>query len=75
MRWDFIKGNAPSGDQLYGFTVAVNDRDNEVRQNQVFWKYTPAHWQDTSLFGDLKLLPASGGTTTVAAPTNLNITH
>jgi cellulose/xylan binding protein with CBM9 domain/pectate lyase-like protein/parallel beta helix pectate lyase-like protein len=70
IRWDFIGGNPPVGNQLYGFDVAVNDRDNGVRVNQLFWKYAPNHWQDTSGFGDLGLLPAA---TTLVPPSNLSV--
>lgn len=73
VRWDFIGGNPPSDNQLYGFSVAVNDRDNETRESQLLWKYAPDHWQDTSGYGDLKLLSPSGVISAPAAPINLTV--
>jgi len=72
IRWDFIAGNPPQANQLYGFTIDVNDRDNETRESQVFWKYAGNHYADTSQYGDLKLWGPIVSTL-LPAPTNVSV--
>lgn len=61
--WNFIKGSTPQTGQLYGFNVALNDRDNEEWQSQLQWTYGPQHWRNTSGWGEFAL--ASDAQTTV----------
>jgi parallel beta-helix repeat protein len=55
IRWSFIAGKSPALGEVYGFTIDINDRDNETRESQVFWKLAVDHWKNTSEYGDLRL--------------------
>jgi hypothetical protein len=56
INWFFIAGQTPAEGILYGFDIDVNDRDNETRESQVFWKYVPDHHKNASQYDDLELI-------------------
>ena len=65
--WAFVNGNAPQEGRVYGFDLAVNDRDNEDIEHQLMWKYAPYHYDDTSGWGEI-ILTGAGTPPTNQAP-------
>ncbi|WP_168119515.1 sugar-binding protein [Paenibacillus sp. HB172176] len=57
-------GITPTGSQVIGFDIAVNDDDDgATRDGQLVWAGEANNYQNTSAFGDLALSAATLGTT------------
>jgi hypothetical protein len=69
--WSFIGGESPEPGKIYGFTIGVNDRDNGVRQSQLFWHLAANHWESSAEYGDLVL--RQGENFLPLAPGNLEV--
>jgi hypothetical protein len=58
--WSYIGGQAPLGGKLYGFDIAIDDRDNNARESELMWVNAASYWTNPSAWGDLTLSGAGG---------------
>ena len=56
--WSLL-GSNPDTTNSIGFSLVINDRDNERREGQYFWHFSREHWNNTGDWGSIHFLAQS----------------